>query len=49
VHFVVCEGSGAWVLVDLQNSHHDDFQAIRPRSVADCDQLVVARLTGYLR
>ncbi len=49
VHFTVCDRDGAWVIVDFQNSHHDDFQAIQPRSREDCDQLVLRRLRTYRR
>jgi hypothetical protein len=49
VHFVVCDREGRWVIVDFQNSHHDDFNAVKPQSRADCDRLVVRRLTGYCR
>jgi hypothetical protein len=49
VHFVVCEKSGDWVLVDFQNSTHEDFQRIAPKSVEDCDRLVVERLAKRLK
>lgn len=49
VHFVVCEKSGNWVLVDFQNSTHEDFQRIAPKSVEDCDRLAVERLTKRLK
>ncbi len=49
VHFVICEKSGDWVLVDFQNSTHEDFQRISPKSVEDCDRLTVERLTKQLR
>lgn len=49
VHFVVCDRAGEWVIVDFQNSHHDDFQSIQPKSRGDCDRLVVKRLAGYCR
>ncbi len=48
VHFVVCDRTGEWVIVDFQNNHHTDFQAINPQTRADCDRLVAKRLTGYL-
>ncbi len=44
VHVIVCNKQGDIVLVDYQNSHHADFQAIRPKTRDDCDQLVVKRL-----
>lgn len=49
VHFVVCEKSGDWVLVDFQNSTHEDFQRIAPKSVEDCDRLAVERLAKRLK
>jgi len=47
-HLVVCDREGAWVLVDLQNSHHPDFQAVAPRDGADCVRLVAERFARYL-
>jgi hypothetical protein len=49
VHFVVCDPSGEWVIVDFQNEHHKDFQSVAPKSADDCDRLVAKRLAGYLR
>jgi hypothetical protein len=49
VHFVVCDRKGEWVIVDLQNSHHPDYQSIGIISEARCDQLLVKRLEGYLK
>ena len=49
VHFIVCEKSGDWVLVDFQNSTHEDFQRIAPKSIEDCDRLAVERLAKRLR
>jgi len=48
VHFVVCTGKGEWVVVDYQNDHHDDYQGVAPKSVDDCDRLVLKRLERYL-
>ena len=48
VHLIVCDRRGDWVLVDLQNSHHADFQEIDPRSVDDCNRLAARRLKGRL-
>jgi len=48
-HFVVCDPSGEWVIVDLQNNHQPDFQEIDPQSSDDFDRLVVKRLAGYLQ
>lgn len=48
VHFVVCDAAGKWVVVDFQNNQWDDFKKVDPKSAADCDQLVVRRLRGYV-
>jgi hypothetical protein len=49
VHFIVCDRKGEWVIVDMQNSHHPDYQSIGVTSRARCDQLLVKRLEGYLK
>jgi hypothetical protein len=49
VHFVVCDRKGEWVIVDMQNSHHPDYQAAKVISGEHCDQLLVKRLEGYLK
>ncbi len=49
VHFVVCEKSGDWVLVDFQNNTHEDFQRIAPKSIEDCDRLAIERLAKRLK
>ena len=49
VHFVVCDRAGDWVIVQMQNNHHDDFQRIDPKTLADCDRLVCERLKTHLR
>lgn len=49
VHFAVCDRNGELVIVDFQNSHWPDFQAINPRSREDADRLVAKRLAGYLK
>jgi hypothetical protein len=49
VHFVVCDRTGEWVIVDMQNSHHSDYRSIGIISRDRCDQLLVRRLAGYLR
>lgn len=48
VHVIVCDRSGDWVLIDYQNSHHADFERIDPKSAADCNRLLLARLKGWL-
>ncbi|NNE07693.1 MAG: hypothetical protein HKN20_03940 [Gemmatimonadetes bacterium] len=49
VHFVVCDQNGDWVIVDMQNSHHEDFRKIDPKDIADCDRIVQERLAMYLK
>jgi hypothetical protein len=49
VHFVVCDRKGEWVIVDMQNSHHPDYQAAKVISGEHCDNLLVKRLEGYLK
>ena len=49
VHFIVCNREGEWVIVDMQNSHHGDYQSIKPNSRGGCDKLLLKRLEGYLR
>lgn len=49
VHTVVCDKSGEWVIVDLQNDHHRDFKAIKPDSLDDCAKLSAKRLEYYLK
>jgi hypothetical protein len=49
VHFIVCDRKGEWVIVDMQNSHHPDYQSIKPSSQEGCDKLLVKRLTDILR
>jgi len=48
VHAIVCNRSGDWVLIDMQNSHHADFERIDPKSAADCNRLLLARFKGWL-
>jgi hypothetical protein len=49
VHFVVCDRSGEWVVVELENAHHPDYQTVKPTSTTGCSMLLVRRLQGYLR
>ena len=49
IHFVVCDRAGDWVIADLQNSHQEDFQRINPKTLEDCDRLVLERLKAELR
>jgi len=48
VHFIVCDRPGDWVIVDFQNSHHPDFQRIDPKTIDDCNRLVLRRLKRIL-
>ncbi len=49
VHFIVCDRRGEWVLADLVNSHHPEYQSIKPTSREDCDKILVKRLKDYLK
>lgn len=49
VHTMVFAADGELVLVDFQNSHHEDFQAVHPESVADCCELAARSLIAALR
>jgi len=49
VHVVVCDGKGEWVIVDLANSHHPDYQSVKPTSIDGCNSLLLKRLESYLR
>jgi hypothetical protein len=49
VHFIVSDRAGEWVIVDFQNDHHPDFQAVSPKTPDDCARVVLKRLQGYLR
>jgi len=48
VHFVICDRTGEWAIVDLQNSHQKAFQSISPKNLEDCDRLVLKRLKTEL-
>jgi len=49
VHSIICNKSGELTVVDFQNDHHDDFNAIAPASASDCDKLLLRRIEGYLK
>ncbi|MFH1741678.1 MAG: hypothetical protein ABIH23_21950 [bacterium] len=49
VHFVVCDRTGEWVIVDFQNEYQPDFKKIDPKSEQDCDRLVARRFQQYLK
>ena len=48
VHTIVCERTGGWVLIDMQNSHQPDFKHIGPKSTDDCNELLHLRLQERL-
>ena len=48
VHFVICDGNGEWVIVDFQNEYQSDFKSISPKTIRDCDSLVIKRIQNYL-
>jgi len=49
VHFVVCDREGGVVVADLQNEHHEDFERIAPKTVEDCERLLIVRLDSRLK
>ncbi|MHC4450617.1 MAG: hypothetical protein ACYS0E_10870 [Planctomycetota bacterium] len=49
VHTFVLDRAGDFVVVDMQNSHHKDFQRIAPRTSAECAKLATVRLASYLK
>jgi hypothetical protein len=49
VQLIVCDRQGDWVIADLANSDHADYQRIQPISAEGCDALLVERLAGCLR
>ena len=49
VHLIVCDRKGEWVLAELTNSDHLDYQSIKPTSKEDCDKLLVKRLKSCLK
>lgn len=48
VQFVVCDRQGEWVMAELTNSGHEDYQRVKPISAEGCDTLLVERLQGFL-
>ena len=48
VHFIICDSNGEWVIVDFQNEYQSDFKSISPKTVSDCDSLVIKRIRNYL-
>lgn len=49
VHSYLLAPNGDLVWVDYQNSHHDDFRAIEPKTNADCVALVTRRVAAALK
>ncbi len=49
VHFVVCDPQGEWVVANLANSDHPDYQSIQPTSVEKCNALLLSRLQAGLK
>jgi hypothetical protein len=49
VQFVLCDRQGEWVIAELTNSDHEDYQRVKPVSVEGCDKLLVERLAERLR
>ncbi len=49
VHTCLFAPDGSFVLVDYQNSHHDDFKSIDPKTVDDCVEVATLRLLAALR
>lgn len=49
VHIAICDRNGDLVVVDFQNNHSADFNAIKPVTREDCDRLVTKRLETYCK
>ena len=49
VHLVVCDRRGQWVITQIQNSDHEEYQAVKPTSPQACDRLAVMVLESQLR
>lgn len=49
VHTFLLSPTGDWVVVDYQNSHHEDFQQVAPKSLDDCALLAAKRLAASFR
>ena len=48
VHTYLFDKAGGFVVVDFQNSHHDDFLAVNPKNREDCVALAAKRLARLL-
>jgi hypothetical protein len=49
VHTFLLSPAGEFVVVDYQNSHHEDFQRLSPASAEDCCRLAAIRLESRLK
>jgi hypothetical protein len=49
VHTFLLSPTAEFVIVDFQNSHHEDFQRLSPSSVEDCGELAAIRLESHLK
>lgn len=49
VHTCLFAPDGSFVFIDYQNSHHDDFTTVDPRTTQDCAELSAKRVLGALR
>lgn len=49
VHFVVCDSSGEWVIVEFQNEYQSEYKQIKPKTQADCDRLVATCMEQLLK
>ncbi len=49
VHFVLCDRSGEWVIVDFQNNQQPVFMKVKPVTAEDCDRVVMKRLADYVK
>lgn len=48
IHLVVCDQTGEWVLIDMINSHHGDFNALTTDTLAACFPLITQRLSAVV-
>lgn len=49
VHTCLFAPDGSFVFVDYQNSHHDDFASVDPKTIEDCVEIAAMRVLGALR
>ncbi|RJP25497.1 MAG: hypothetical protein C4527_16950 [Candidatus Omnitrophota bacterium] len=48
VHFVICDNNGEWVMVDLQNEYQTEFKTINPKTVDDCNRIIIECLENRI-